>query len=41
MSMTSPSDRIADTQRFYRLLDRIAGRAGGARTLAACDGRMA
>lgn len=34
-------ERIADTQRFYGLLDRIAERVGGARTLAACDGRMA
>ena len=33
-------DRIADTLRFYDLLERIAGRTGGYRTLASCDGRM-
>ncbi len=39
--MTRPSERSADSGRFYQLLDRMAERVGGARTLAACHGRMA
>lgn len=33
-------DRIADTLQFYDLLERIAERTAGYRTLATCDGRM-
>ena len=38
--MIRPSDRRADSGRFYQLLDRMAERVDGARTLAACDGRL-
>ena len=34
------ADRLADTRRFYDLLDRLEGRIGGSRTLADCNGRM-
>lgn len=33
-------DRIADTIRFYQLLDRIEERSGGARLLVECTGRI-
>ena len=33
-------DRLTDTIRFYKLLDRLERRLGGTRTLAQCDGRM-
>ena len=36
----TPADRVADTIRFYDLLDRLDAALGGMRTLAACDGRM-
>ncbi len=32
--------RLADTERFYALLDALRGRLGGYRRLADCDGRM-
>ena len=35
-----PADRLADTQRFYDLLDRLEGRIGGKRILGDCTGRM-
>ncbi len=34
------ADRLADTRRFYDLLDRLDGRIGGRRLLADCGGRM-
>ncbi len=34
------ADRLADTLRFYALLDRLKDRNGGARVLAACNGSM-
>ena len=34
------ADRLADTQRFYELLDRLEGRIGGRRMLADCVGSM-
>ena len=34
------ADRLADTRRFYDLLDRLEGRIGGSRMLADCNGRM-
>jgi hypothetical protein len=34
------ADRLADTRRFYDLLDRLEGRIGGRRMLADCNGRM-
>ena len=39
--MTTPAaKRIADTVRFYDLLGQLEDALGGARTLAACDGRL-
>ena len=35
-----PAPRLADLRRFYALLDELARRTGGPRTLAACSGRM-
>jgi len=37
---TPTAKRIADTVRFYDLLGQLEDALGGARTLAACDGRM-
>jgi len=34
------TDRFADTERFYELLDDLEVRLGGARVLADCNGRM-
>ncbi len=34
------ADRLADTRRFYELLDRLEGRIGGRRMLADCVGGM-
>ena len=34
------TDRLADTRRFYDLLDGLQGRLGGARRLVECAGRM-
>ena len=34
------ADRLADTRRFYDLLDRLEGRICGRRMLADCNGRM-
>ena len=34
------ADRLADTRRFYDLLNRLEGRIGGRRMLADCNGRM-
>lgn len=34
------ADRLADTRRFYELLNRLEGRIGGKRVLADCTGRM-
>ena len=34
------ADRLADTRRFYELLDRLENRVGGPRRLAECTGRM-
>ncbi|MCY3841053.1 MAG: hypothetical protein OXH09_20815 [Gammaproteobacteria bacterium] len=34
------ADRLADTRRFYELLDRLENRVGGTRRLAECNGRM-
>ena len=34
------ADRLADTRRFYELLDRLESRVGGTRRLAECTGRM-
>ena len=39
-SSRAPEERIADTIRFYELLACLERRAGGVRTLEACDGRM-
>ncbi|MCL4677738.1 MAG: hypothetical protein KJ017_03985 [Alphaproteobacteria bacterium] len=42
-SILSPqpaAQRLADLRRFYALLDDLARRTGGPRTLAACSGRM-
>lgn len=36
----SHAQRLADLRRFYALLDDLARRTGGPRTLAACSGRM-
>ena len=33
-------DRVADTARFYRLLERLEARVGGVRRLSECNGRM-
>ena len=40
MTGAETSNRVADTIRFYVLLDHIKERAGGCRTLTTCDGRM-
>ena len=34
------ADRLADTRRFYDLLDRLEGRIGGRGMLSDCNGRM-
>lgn len=36
----SMADHLADTRRFYELLDRFENRVGGTRRLAECTGRM-